>query len=106
MEPDDEVADDDFDDDLVDDGDGGADEGDDIGEEDHDGMELSVDEAVASLMRKSDRARGHGPLQRLYRGETRFDFVGRRRTVVHHLHRHHRGGDHLHHPARRAEPRH
>jgi preprotein translocase subunit SecF len=78
VEPDDEVADDDFDDDLLDDGDG--DEGDDIGEEDHDGMELSVDEAVASLMRKSDRARGHGPLQRLYRGETRFDFVGRRKV--------------------------
>jgi preprotein translocase subunit SecF len=70
VEPDDENADDDFDDDLLDD---------DEGEEDGDGQELSVDEAVVSLMRKSDRGRGNGPLQRLYRGETRFDFVGRRK---------------------------
>ena len=69
----DEVADDDFDDEL-------------------DDEELpSVDAAARSLMRKpraprpprldrSGAPRSHGPLQRLYRGETRFDFVGRRRV--------------------------
>jgi preprotein translocase subunit SecF len=42
---------------------------------------LRVDEAVRSLMRKRDREAGqHGPMQRLYRGETTFDFVGRRRV--------------------------
>ena len=43
----------------------------------------SADDAVRALIRgreRKDRASGaHGPLQRLYRGETRFDFVGRRR---------------------------
>jgi preprotein translocase subunit SecF len=84
VEPDDEDADNDFDDDLSDD----------------DGEPLSVDDAARSLMRKPKAAKGskpgrpprpprldsagnprpHGPLQRLYRGETRFDFVGRRKV--------------------------
>ncbi|HVB92273.1 MAG TPA: protein translocase subunit SecF [Acidimicrobiales bacterium] len=39
---------------------------------------FSVDDAARALM--AERApKGHGPLARLYRGETRFDFVGRRR---------------------------
>jgi preprotein translocase subunit SecF len=42
--------------------------------------QLDVDEAVRNLIRKRDKAGGHGPFQRLYRGETTFDFVGRRRT--------------------------
>jgi preprotein translocase subunit SecF len=42
------------------------------------GDDMSVDQAVANLMRRNT-PKGHGPLARLYRGETRFDFVGRRR---------------------------
>jgi preprotein translocase subunit SecF len=88
----DEVADDDFDDELLDD-----DELDDEFDEDDDDELLSVDDAARSLIRqpKAPRtgrppraprldahgnARPHGPLQRLYRGETRFDFVGRRKA--------------------------
>ena len=81
VEPDDEIADDDFDDDLLDDDDGDEDLDDgegDVGEVD------SADDAVRALLRgrdRKDRASGaHGPLQRLYRGETRFDFVGRRKV--------------------------
>jgi preprotein translocase subunit SecF len=62
-----------------------------------DGGLLSVDDAARSLMGRSrppraprppkggrsaplaGEPREHGPLQRLYRGETRFDFVGRRK---------------------------
>jgi preprotein translocase subunit SecF len=68
---------------------------------DDDGGLMSVDDAARSLLRpktpkaprppKAGRARAgvggggdatadHGMLRRLYRGETRFDFVGRRRT--------------------------
>jgi preprotein translocase subunit SecF len=51
---------------------------------DPDGSEeesLRVDDAVRSLMRKRERdSSQHGPLRRLYRGETTFDFVGRRRV--------------------------
>ena len=48
---------------------------------DDDGELLSVDDAVRSLMRRPKESReGHGPIQRLYRGETKFDFVGRRRV--------------------------
>jgi preprotein translocase subunit SecF len=41
----------------------------------------SVDDAARSLMRRREKQQTthHGPLGRLYRGETRFDFVGRRR---------------------------
>jgi preprotein translocase subunit SecF len=43
--------------------------------------QLDVDDAVRNLMRKRGKETGqHGPLQRLYRGETKFDFVGRRRV--------------------------
>jgi preprotein translocase subunit SecF len=70
---------------------------DDIDAADDEGLP-SVDDAARSLMGRSrppraplpskagrsvplgGRAREHGPLQRLYRGETHFDFVGRRRT--------------------------
>ncbi len=38
---------------------------------------VSLDDAARSLLAKPRR--GHGPLARLYRGETRFDFVGRRK---------------------------
>jgi len=65
---DDEIADDDFDDDLEDD----VDEDTQLDDQD------SFDDAARSLMRTRE-PKGHGPLQRLYRGETRFDFVGRRR---------------------------
>ena len=49
---------------------------------DGDGDEpMDIDDAARSLMRRGGRtAKQHGPLQRLYRGETRFDFVGRRRV--------------------------
>ena len=47
-------------------------------------MDVGRTTPSGSLIRGRDRkdrgARGHGPLQRLYRGETRFDFVGRRRV--------------------------
>jgi preprotein translocase subunit SecF len=96
VEPDDEVADDDFDDDLLDDDDDeGLDEDGEFDDEIADDGELSVDDAVRSMIRRRDtkasraprpprldragQPRGHGPLQRLYRGETRFDFVGRRK---------------------------
>ncbi|MGO8824723.1 MAG: protein translocase subunit SecF [Acidimicrobiales bacterium] len=46
--------------------------------EDLDEEELvSLDDAARALLAKPRR--GHGPIARLYRGETRFDFVGRRR---------------------------
>jgi preprotein translocase subunit SecF len=69
---------------------------DDIDEADDEGLP-SVDDAARSLMGRSrppraprpskagrsvplgGEAQQHGPLQRLYRGETHFDFVGRRR---------------------------
>ena len=38
---------------------------------------VSVDDAARALLAKGPK--GHGPIARLYRGETRFDFVGRRR---------------------------
>jgi preprotein translocase subunit SecF len=38
---------------------------------------VSLDDAARALLAKPRR--GHGPVARLYRGETRFDFVGRRR---------------------------
>jgi preprotein translocase subunit SecF len=38
---------------------------------------VSLDDAARSLLARPRR--GHGPLARLYRGETRFDFVGRRK---------------------------
>jgi preprotein translocase subunit SecF len=90
VEPDDEDADDDFDDeDELDD--------DDLEE---DGELPSVDAAARSLLGRgrapreprpgrpprpprlnaAGEPRGHGPLQRLYRGETRFDFVGRKKV--------------------------
>ena len=46
--------------------------------EDLDEEELvNLDDAARALLAKPRR--GHGPIARLYRGETRFDFVGRRR---------------------------
>ncbi len=38
---------------------------------------VSLDDAARALLARPRR--GHGPLSRLYRGETRFDFVGRRK---------------------------
>ena len=38
---------------------------------------ISLDDAARALLAKPRR--GHGPIARLYRGETRFDFVGKRR---------------------------
>ncbi len=38
---------------------------------------VSLDDAARSLLAKPRR--GHGPIARLYRGETRFDFVGKRK---------------------------
>ncbi len=38
---------------------------------------ISVDDAARALLSKGPK--GHGPIARLYRGETRFDFVGKRR---------------------------
>jgi preprotein translocase subunit SecF len=50
----------------------------DVDTEDLDEDELvSVDDAARALLAKPRR--GHGPIARLYRGETRFDFVGKRR---------------------------
>jgi preprotein translocase subunit SecF len=40
---------------------------------------VSMDQAASSLLRQGP-TKHHGPLSRLYRGETRFDFVGRRRV--------------------------
>ncbi len=39
---------------------------------------ISLDDAARALLAKPRR--GHGPIARLYRGETRFDFVGRRKV--------------------------
>ena len=63
---------------------------DDVSEEDVDELEkdvdtedldedelITVDDAARALLAKPRR--GHGPIARLYRGETRFDFVGKRR---------------------------
>ncbi len=50
----------------------------DVDTEDLDEDELiTVDDAARALLAKPRR--GHGPIARLYRGETRFDFVGKRR---------------------------
>jgi preprotein translocase subunit SecF len=50
----------------------------DVDTDDLDEEELvSLDDAARALLAKPQR--GHGPIARLYRGETRFDFVGRRR---------------------------
>ena len=38
---------------------------------------VSLDDAARALLARPRR--GHGPLSRLYRGETRFDFVGKRK---------------------------
>jgi preprotein translocase subunit SecF len=38
---------------------------------------VSLDDAARALLARPKR--GHGPLSRLYRGETRFDFVGKRK---------------------------
>ena len=38
---------------------------------------VSLDDAARALLAKPRR--GHGPISRLYRGETRFDFVGKRK---------------------------
>jgi preprotein translocase subunit SecF len=49
-----------------------------VATEDLDEEELvSLDDAARALLAKPRR--GHGPIARLYRGETRFDFVGRRK---------------------------
>jgi preprotein translocase subunit SecF len=52
-------------------------EGVDLGGLDEDEL-VSVDVAARALLAKPRR--GHGPIARLYRGETRFDFVGRRKV--------------------------
>ncbi|HEX4163813.1 MAG TPA: protein translocase subunit SecF [Acidimicrobiales bacterium] len=50
----------------------------DVDTEDLDEDELvTVDDAARALLAKPRK--GHGPIARLYRGETRFDFVGKRR---------------------------
>ncbi len=50
----------------------------DVDTEDLDEDELiTVDDAARAMLAKPRR--GHGPIARLYRGETRFDFVGKRR---------------------------
>jgi preprotein translocase subunit SecF len=85
-------SEDEFDDEFEDstDTDAAFDDDDDDDFDDESQGPLSVDDAARSLMRprKAPRERAprpgrepkaHGPLQRLYRGETRFDFVGRRR---------------------------
>ena len=64
---------------------------------------VSLDDAARALLAKPRR--GHGPIARLYRGETRFDFVGRRQHLVQHLDGHHPARDHLDRAAGRAEPR-
>jgi preprotein translocase subunit SecF len=48
----------------------------DTGDLDEDQL-ITLDDAARALLAKPHR--GHGPVSRLYRGETRFDFVGRRR---------------------------
>ena len=52
-------------------------------EESVDMGDLDEDELVARSMPRArcsrSPRRGHGPIARLYRGETRFDFVGRRK---------------------------
>ena len=75
-------------DDEIRDGDGSA--LDDVSEEDVEAFEedvdtedldedelVTVDDAARALLARPRR--GHGPIARLYRGETRFDFVGKRR---------------------------
>jgi preprotein translocase SecF subunit len=70
--------------------DGGASALDEVSEEDVEELEedvaagdldedelITLDDAARALLAKPRR--GHGPVARLYRGETRFDFVGRRR---------------------------
>ena len=42
-----------------------------------DDEQITLDDAARSLLAK--RRSGHGPIARLYRGETRFDFVGKRK---------------------------
>jgi preprotein translocase subunit SecF len=50
----------------------------DVDTEDLDEDELiTVDDAARAML--AEPRRGHGPIARLYRGETRFDFVGKRR---------------------------
>jgi preprotein translocase subunit SecF len=85
----DEFEDDELDrDEFDEDGDGSA--LDDVSEEDVEALEedidvedldederVSLDDAARALLAKPRR--GHGPVARLYRGETRFDFVGRRK---------------------------
>jgi preprotein translocase subunit SecF len=62
--------------------DGADDEYEDDGDEDEyddaDDEPQTVDDATRALLRAPRP--GNGPIQRLYRGETHFDFVGRRRT--------------------------
>jgi preprotein translocase subunit SecF len=79
---------------MSDDPEVGMDAGDEFEETDDHGGLPSVDDAARSLIRprpargarsrrvggESGDPKAHGPLQRLYRGETRFDFVGRRRV--------------------------
>ncbi len=52
-------------------------EGVDVGSLDEEEL-VSLDDAARALLAKPRR--GHGPVARLYRGETRFDFVGRRKV--------------------------
>jgi preprotein translocase subunit SecF len=72
------------------DGDGDGSTLDDVAEEDVESLEesvdtedldeeelVSLDDAARALLARPRR--GHGPIARLYRGETRFDFVGKRR---------------------------
>jgi preprotein translocase subunit SecF len=72
------------------DGDGDGSSLDDVPEEDVEQLEASVDtsnlneedlvsldDAARALLAKGPK--GHGPIARLYRGETRFDFVGKRK---------------------------
>ena len=79
---------DEFDDDFDGAGDGSA--LDDVSEEDVEALEedvdvedldederVTLDDAARALLARPQR--GHGPVARLYRGETRFDFVGKRR---------------------------
>ena len=79
---------DEFDDEFDGDGDGSA--LDDVSDEEVEAFEedvdvedldederISLDDAARALLAKPRR--GHGPIARLYRGETRFDFVGKRR---------------------------
>ena len=64
---------------------------------------VSLDDAARALLAKPPQ--GHGPIARLYRGETRFDFVGKRQIWFSISTAHHRAGDRLDRAARRAQPR-